>query len=608
MIRIMLIGLIILWGATAFAQIPLHDITHITTPMKLSGEWGFAEGKALLPEQTDSLTQTLYLPQYLEKRQGAKGVVTFVLDLKTTPNQPLSLDFNPLVNPWKIFIDNHLLCESGIIDPQKKIYLASPKRQIVTFTPNHTQTRITLWVANSQHRHFGLGVSPIIAPAGTVEASHTSIANFNLAIISVFLAAGLYHLGLFWAWRRDKAPLWFGLFLLVFAVRVSVTSEKIATTLFDSLTWDLLTRIEYISGYLTLLLFILYISSLFPRQSNTTLRILNITIAGVFVLMAILTPTLFFTATMPFTELVIIQSLLFVVWILYHAFKAQEPYSTFALVTFVIFSGTIFHDILMFAQKIDDTQDWSPIGFVVYSFSQVAILLRQYAHTFHTLKEHENELDGIIAKRTHELNHLLSQRELLMRELSHRVKNNLQFIISLLWTKRSSASDETQKILLSLQSQIQAIATVHETLCEQPNMTMINGGNYLQTITNALSELYPNITFICNFGKEGVLVVEDTISLGLVVSELISNSIKHVFTTNVGTIHIDFAIDQNMATFSYRDGHTPFEDTAFFLTSRNNKRLGWSMIMELVSQLQAKIVSKETTFSLHFSIKRVHHE
>ncbi len=604
MIRILLIGWMVLWGVPAFAHIPLRDITHITVPMKLSGAWGFAEGKALFPEQTTSLTKTLYLPHYLEKRQGAKGVATFVLDLKTTPNQPLSLDFNPLVNPWKVFIDNRLVCESGTIDPRKALYLASPKRHIVTFTPTHPKTRITLWVANSQHRHFGLGVSPIIAPVGILEASHTSMANFNLAVSSIFLATGLFHLGLFLAWRRDKAPLWFGLFVLFFALRVSVTGEKIATTLFDSITWDLLTRIEYISGYLTLPLFILYISSLFPRQSNTTLRTLNITLGGVFVVMAMVTPTLFFTATMPLTELVILQSVLFVVWILYRAFRAKEAYATFALVTFVIFSGTIVHDVLMFAQKIDDTQDWGPIGFVVYLFSQATILLRQYAHTFHALKEHENELDTIIAKRTHELNHLLSQRELLMRELSHRVKNNLQFIIGLLWTKRSSASDETQKILVSLQSQIQAIATVHETLCEQPNMSRINGGEYLQTIINALSELYPHIQFTCNFGKEGVLVVEDTISLGLVVSELISNSIKHVFTTNGGTIRIDFAIDHTKATFSYNDGRTPFENTTFFLASRKNKRLGWSMIMELIHQLQAQIVSQDTTFRIHFSTER----
>ena len=604
MIRILLIGWMVLWGVPAFAHIPLRDITHITAPMKLAGEWGFAEGKALFPEQTTSLTQTLYLPHYLEKRQGAKGVATFVLDLKTTPNQPLSLDFNPLVNPWKVFIDNRLVCESGTIDPRKALYLASPKRQIVTFTPTHPKTRITLWVANSQHRHFGLGISPIIAPAGILEASHTSMGNFNLAVSSIFLATGLFHLGLFLAWRRDKAPLWFGLFVLFFALRVSVTGEKIATTLFDSLTWDLLTRIEYISGYLTLPLFILYISSLFPRQSNRTLRHINITIGGVFVLMAMVTPTLFFTATMPFTELVIIQSVLFVVWILYRAFRAKESYSTFALVTFVIFSGTIVHDVLMFSQKIDDTQDWGPIGFVVYLFSQATILLRQYAHTFHALKEHENELENIVAKRTSELKYLLSQRELLMQELSHRVKNNLQFIIGLLWTKRSAASDETQKILLSLQSQIQAIATVHETLCEQPNMTMINGGNYLQTIINALAELYPNIKFNCNFDKEGILAVEDTISLGLVVSELISNSVKHVLTTNAGMISINFEMKNNIATFTYSDGQTQFQNNNFLVTSRKNKSLGWSMIMELIHQLKADILSNETIFAIQFTMDK----
>jgi len=596
-----LIWLIFLWGSSSFAQIPIRDISNIDAPIKLEGYWGFSEGKALLPQQTHSITHTLYLPHYLENRHGPQGVATFVIDLKTTPHKPLSLDFNPLVNPWKLFIDNQLVCESGVIDPQKKIYLASPKRQIVSFIPSAKTTRITLWIANSQHRHFGLGVSPTIAPTGTLEASQVSWANFNLAVISILLATGFYHLGLFIAWRKDKAPLWFGLFLIVFAARIATTGEKIVTSMFESITWDLLTRAEYISGYLTIPLFILYISSLYPKQSSKIVLYSNIALGGIFVLLALFTSTLFFTSTMPFTELVIIQSITFVSWTLYKAFRAKEPNSTFAFVTFIIFSGSIIHDTLMFAKMIDDTQDWIPIGFIFYLFAQAVILLQRYANAFHALKKNEDTLESIIIERTGELKNLLSQRELLMRELSHRVKNNLQFIIGLLWTKRSGTSEETQEILLSLQSQIQAIATVHETLCEQPNMVTINGGIYLQTIIDALNELYPDITFNCTFGKEGVLSMEDTISLGLVVSELVSNSVKHVFKTKSGTISIYFDIKNNLATLSYSDTQTQFQNNDFLITSRKNKSLGWSMIMELIRQLKAQTLSKENIFEIQFS-------
>jgi two-component sensor histidine kinase len=603
MLHKILVCLILFLTSGAFGQIPVRDVTHIDAPMKLSGEWGFADEKALLPEQAETITKTLHLPEYLENRpHGAVGVATFVLDLKTTPNKPLSIDFNPLVNAWKLFIDDRLVCESGYIDVEKKIYQASPIRQVASFTPTGNMTRVTLWVANSQHRHFGIGVSPQIAPVGVLEGYHTKQAHFDLALVSVLLATGLYHLGLFFVWKRDKAPLWFGLFLMAFMVRVATTSEKIATMMFDTISWETLTRAEYISGYLTLPLFILYIGSLYQKQSNKLAERVNIGLGVVSILPVLLTSTLFFTALLPFTEVIIIESAVFVSWVLYRAFRDKEPYSVLAFITFVIFSGTIVHDVLMFAKIIDDVQDWGPIGFIFYLFAQAYILLKRYANAFYALQKHEDELEGIIALRTGELKNLLSQRELLMRELSHRVKNNLQFIIGLLWNKRVKANDETQKILLSLQSQITAIATVHETLCSQPNITSLNGGEYLRTIVDALKELYPHVQFSSTFGKHGLLSMDDTVSLGLVVSELVSNSVKHAFSPQSGAVHIEFEIENHVAKLTYTDGQTLFQSNDFAVTSRSNKGIGWSMIMELVRQLKASTSTEENVFTITFAV------
>jgi two-component sensor histidine kinase len=601
MIRIILIWTFFLWSTTAFAQIPIRDVSHINTPTKLTGDWGYAKGQAVLPQDTQSIKKILYISQYLEnKKLEVKGVSTFVIDLKTTPDKPLSLDLNLLANPWVLYINNQLICKSGTIDIKNKIYITSPKHDIVGFIPSGQITRITLWIANSQHHHFGVA-SPIIAPAGVFEASHIFLANLNLVIISILLAAGLYHLGLFIAWKRDKAPLWFGLFLIVFVVRIATTGEKIATSMFDSMTWDIMTRTEYISGYLTLPLFILYISSLYPKQSNKTVQYINIAIGAVFILMALFTSTLFFTSTMPFTEVVIIQSVVFVSWVLYKAFRAKEPNSTFAFVTFIIFSVSVIHDVLMFVAMLDYGQDWAPIGFIFYLFAQAVILLQRYANAFQTLQKNEADLEHIITKRTSQLNNLLSQRELLMHELNHRVKNNLQFIIGLLWTKRSRASEETQEILLSLQSQIQAIATVHETLCDQGDISLLDGVNYLKTIIDALKNLYPDVTFTYAFGKEGLLSMDDTVSLGLVVSELVSNSIKHAFSSRIGTVHIEFEVQNNIAKLTYSDGETVFQNIDFLTASPTRKKLGWSMIMELIRQLNGKTTMENDCFTILFT-------
>ncbi len=602
--KTVLIWLILFLAHTAFAQIPLRDVRFITSPMKLDGVWGFVQDKALLPQETQTMTKTLFLPYYLEenpKNNSSTGIATFVIDLKTTPGKPLSIDFNPLVNAWKLFMDGNLVCTSGSIDTQHRIYQASPKVKIAHFIPTGEKTRLTLWVANSQHRHFGIGVSPRIAPEGILEASHSSRTTVDLVTISILAVTALYHLGLYIVWRRDKAPLWFGLFLVTFIVRIATTSEKLITTMFNGISWEMVTRAEYISGYLTLPLFILYIGSLYPKQSIKNVEKVNLILGIAFLLIAISVSTLFLTSMMPFVELVIIQSVLFVAWVLMRAYRDKEAHSGFALLTFGLFGLSIFHDVLMFSKIIDDTQDYGPIGFLFFLFAQASILLQRYANAFRTLQKNETDLEHIITKRTAQLNNLLSQRELLMRELNHRVKNNLQFILGLLWTKRSRASDETQEILLSLQSQIQAIATVHETLCDPSDISLLDGVNYLKTIIDALKNLYPDVTFTYTFGKEGMLSMDDTVSLGLVVSELVSNSIKHAFSNQSGTVHIEFEVQNNIAKLTYSDDQTVFQNIDFLTASPTRKRLGWSMIMALIRQLHGKTIMENDCLTIHFT-------
>lgn len=203
---------------------------------------------------------------------------------------------------------------------------------------------------------------------------------------------------------------------------------------------------------------------------------------------------------------------------------------------------------------------------------------------------------------TKELKSLLTQRELLMQELNHRVKNNLQFIITLLWLKRAQSSPETQQALLSLQTQISAIATVHEALCSQPNISSLDGGHYLQTIIDALHELYPHVIFGIKFEPNIILSMERTITLGLVISELISNSVKHAFSLDGGNIEISLSTSENQITLNYSDIMTDFEENDFITFSHSQNSIGWSMISELVSQLQATSTADGKNLIITFAL------
>lgn len=143
----------------------------------------------------------------------------------------------------------------------------------------------------------------------------------------------------------------------------------------------------------------------------------------------------------------------------------------------------------------------------------------------------------------HALSASLREKEVLLRETHHRVKNNLQVVISLL---RSHAKQMKDKQLLDIlresQNRIKAMALIHETLFQSSDVTYVDFGTYLEKLTCNLFQAFgaeeKNIRLKTE--ARGVsLVIDDAIPVGLVINELVTNSLKYAFPDNsAGEIEI----------------------------------------------------------------------
>ncbi len=586
---------------TLFASIPSIDISNIEGKTKLSGEWAYAYGKLIPPSQTNLLADKINIPSQLNKNGiSHNGCATFAIDLNVTPNKALSIDLRRPLTVWKIFIDNQLLAESGTMDVNTGLFEAAMTRGAFSFTPKTDNVRITVWLANSQHEYFGISDSPVIAPTGVLEKSRANLAYLEFFIIGILFSAGMYHIGLFVLYRKEKTPLWFGIFCLTLAIRTSTTGAKVITYIFDNIKWETVVRVEYLTGYALLCMFVFYIGSLYEKQSNKKIEYVFLALSLLYILFVIFGSTVFFTSTLYSYELIVLAFIVFTMWLLYRSYKAKEQSSIFALIAFFVFAGTIVHDLLMFNKLIDDNKDLFPVGFLIYLAAQAVILMRRYADAFRRLERHGEELENTVDERTKELQNMVKQRELLFRELSHRVKNNLQFIIGLLWIKRSSVDEKTNETLSSLQSQIQAIATVHETLCIQPDIAVLECGNYIKTIVDSLVDIYKDTDFIYTNNGIANVSVDEAINIGLIINELSANSIKHAFDGDNGKIWINFEAKNDIVSIKYTDHVSGFDINSFDIKSDNKKSLGWSMIKELFKELKADIKAEGKQLIINF--------
>jgi len=130
----------------------------------------------------------------------------------------------------------------------------------------------------------------------------------------------------------------------------------------------------------------------------------------------------------------------------------------------------------------------------------------------------------------------LGEKEILLKEIHHRVKNNLQVIMSLLRHQAEYAQDQRiHDIFLESQSRIKAMSFIHEKLYQSDNLAKVDLRDYISSLAKSLFSTYKvNAAQIkLAVDADGIsLGVDTAIPCGLIINELVSNSLKHAFPDN----------------------------------------------------------------------------
>ena len=132
----------------------------------------------------------------------------------------------------------------------------------------------------------------------------------------------------------------------------------------------------------------------------------------------------------------------------------------------------------------------------------------------------------------------LQERDLLLREIHHRVKNNLNVIASLISLQAAQVPDESlQQMFSELQDRVRAVASLHKAIYQSPNIGRIPFGSYLESVLHDLVNFHQvgsERILVHVESEDVVLSVEQAFPLGLLVNELASNALKHAFAGRSG--------------------------------------------------------------------------
>jgi chemotaxis protein methyltransferase CheR len=200
---------------------------------------------------------------------------------------------------------------------------------------------------------------------------------------------------------------------------------------------------------------------------------------------------------------------------------------------------------------------------------------------------------------------LLRQKEMLLAEMEHRILNSLQIISSILMLKaRSVASEETRQQLHDAHRRVLSVAAVQQHLHSSDREELIEVAPYLSKLCGSLGESMigegrPGMLKV--LADDGKLVSAQAVSLGLIVTELVMNSLKHAFPDNKAEcrIIVAYAVAGANWKLSVSDNGVGKSDGVFAQTKSG---LGRSIVKALAQQLVAQVETVTTETGTTVSI------
>ncbi|MBW4617910.1 MAG: PAS domain S-box protein [Cyanosarcina radialis HA8281-LM2] len=200
----------------------------------------------------------------------------------------------------------------------------------------------------------------------------------------------------------------------------------------------------------------------------------------------------------------------------------------------------------------------------------------------------------------------LQEKEVLLKEIHHRVKNNLYIISSLLdWQADTTEDRGMLDVFTEIQNRIQTMVLIHEQLYQSKDLGQVDFGEYIGRLVENLCFSYSQLDSYIQPHLEVASVLlnlETAIPCGLLINELVTNSLKHAFPKGrSGEIYIQFHQDKDELL------HLRVQDNGIGIPDRinwqNSPSLGLKLVRILAQQLRAKIEcdrTNGTSFSLTF--------
>ena len=373
-------------------------------PVALNGEWEFYWQEHWAPDYFPEETQPAF-NGYIEvpgtwndfivnkEKIAGTGYATYRLSIQlANTGQKLAFKILDMAAAFTMYVNGEQLISSGI--PGKTPQLTVPQfyPQVVKFDPGDKKIEIVIHVSNFHHRKGGAWEPILLGLSEDMWQIREKALNLNFFLFGGILMMGFYHIGLFIFRTKEKSTLYFGIFCFLIAVRCLVTGERYLINIMPGFSWEIHTKIAYLTFYAGVPIFAMYFRYVFPKEISKYVIFAVSIIGGLFSAIVLFTPARIYTHTAPLYQIFTLAASCYAFYILVLALKQKLPGSLVCFTGFVILFLTVVNDIL-YSNLLIRAGYLIQLGFFFFIFSQATLLSIRFSKAFETVELQHRQLE-----------------------------------------------------------------------------------------------------------------------------------------------------------------------------------------------------------------------
>lgn len=565
----------------------------------LSGQWKFYWGQ-WLTAPVDSLDPTLVTnpDSWVKLGKSSFGFATYTTEIFADKDYPHSALFlRGFYSAYVLYVNGDQVAKNGRIGELADTTSLQWRPQIVPIHLAKGRNVVAIQISNFQHSKGGFYKPIVLGRFSSVQALKD-----RLFLIDVFTAGALWMVGglfllLFLFWKRSYQLLIYFLFTVAFGVRILSTGLHLFKQMLQNWPWEWLVRIEYITYFISWIASFLLMRILFHKAAFR----FTVVILLAFILLIVVLPLHLYSQ-------VIMPSVIFGYgmygYLLVRVVQKRDAYKWilfFAIIAFLVMTFVGWTLEFLQYQNLLSADSFMPNLFRLLAVLSLGMLVSgNFTADYDALNRLRNE--AIAQRETIESQYeeLVQQRqelalrhlqiEELYKEIHHRVKNNLQLITNLLDVKSLLRDGKDPvNILKDSQSRIVSMAIVHQRLYMSEDITQVKVNDYLDDLVKNLIDISDRrADILCDIDCGHIqLDTETLIPLGMILTELITNSLKYAYESD-GSIRLKIkgkVKSSGVYEVSYKDTGVAFEP----VFDAPGKGFGLYLSKRLTRQLQGSI-------------------